>query len=80
MPIKPPLIICAYACHRELIAAGWSSGWSLYFFSLPASTFLMNLVESALWDTLEPKLIGETGFGQGVKRRRPVGEGAKKLS
>ena len=60
------LLGCFVVTYRGLVDEGWT-GWSLYLLTLPIG-FLMNLVEGALWDTLEPFLIGQEGFGQGTEK------------
>lgn len=63
--LSPCLILSIGVAARELWHHGWSLVW-LSLLSLPLG-FLMNLVESALWDTLEPFLVGKPGFGAGLQ-------------
>ena len=61
------LFICLVATWRDLLLAGYESWYSL----LPLTAvlgFLMNLAESALWDTLEPfSPLAKAGFGAGTR-------------
>ena len=68
LPPRLPMCIgvCVFASYRGLVAAGWT-GWSLYAVSLICG-FLMDLAESALWDTMEPFIFGQEGFGEGKKQ------------
>ena len=68
--IQMPLFGSLYVSYRGLISEGWV-GWKLYVAMWPVG-FLMNLVESALWDTFEPFLIGQEGFGQGTAKLKPL--------
>ena len=55
---------------RELTAAGWSM-WASRLLCLPLG-FLQNLVQSALWDSFEPLLIGDPTHGVGMVRQIPI--------
>ena len=72
--LSPMLFVCLVVTYRALSHEGWS-GVGLYLLT-PILGFLMNLVESALWDTAEPFLVGQPGFGAGTTRVRQVGSGA----
>jgi hypothetical protein len=57
------VLLCVGVTYRALSQMAWSF-WARIAGS-PILGFLMHLVESALWDTIEPFLIGQAGFGAG---------------
>ena len=72
--------IPAYASHLALAAdAYWSAGWVKLVLSA-VSGALMNLSHSAFWDALEPKLIGQQGFGEGRTKKIKLDANGKPMS
>lgn len=68
--LSPMFVTCVFVCWRALSSAGWTS-----WFALPLCSLLLgglqNLAQSALWDTLEPFLVGDPDHGRGVQRLVP---------
>lgn len=62
--LSPMLVLCLAITFRALSIEGWVNWTSLVPLTAVLG-FLMDLAESALWDTLEPFLIGMSGFGAG---------------
>ena len=71
--LTPCVLLCFVVTYRALLLAGWPFWGKLVL--TPPLGFLMNLVDSALWDTIEPFLVGQPGFGRGrqVPSRAPKG-------
>ena len=76
--VSPMLILCLMVTYYALSEAGWSGVLLLLLSALLG--FLLNLAESAFWDTLEPFLVGQPGFGAGHNRVRPEGQAAKRAA
>ena len=78
--LSPCLVLCIAVTAGALWQQGWSSRWLLLL--SPTLGFLMNLVESALWDTLEPFLVGKPGFGAGqqVEVHRECGASGERVT
>ena len=68
--LQPMLLMTWVVTWRELTAAGWSM-WASRLLCLPLG-FLQNLVQSALWDSFEPLLIGDPTHGVGMVRQIPI--------
>ena len=72
--LSPMLILCFVVTFRALVHEGWES-WTSLLVLTAVIGFLMNLAESALWDTLEPFMVGMPGFGAGQQRTRQGASG-----
>ena len=68
--LSPTLVLCIAVTYHVLSSQGWS-GFGLAVLT-PFLGFLMNLAESAFWDTLEPFLVGRPGFGSGRQVEVPL--------
>jgi hypothetical protein len=76
--LSPTLLVSMFATHGSLVEARWA-GWSLWV-ATALLGFLMDLIESALWDSLEPYIIGQKGFGAGSRRRVDQGAGGERVT
>ena len=63
------LLLCFFATGRALANNGWS-GIALVLLTVVLGMF-MHLAESAMWDTFEPFLVGQPGFGAGTQIPHP---------
>ena len=70
--LSPQMVMCCVVCYRAIEPGGYVWGYVPLMIQAPIAGKFMDLCQSALWDALEPLIIGQEGFGAGRTVHRPM--------